>query len=137
MYAFWSFADIWLRMAPKEGSRRPSKRAVPEAVTDVGSAHGTAEEDFQIEQDREIEWLRLEIRRLRAEGAGGRPQSSSANLPVAPVAEQRVAARERIEEGKVSLKEFLRYDTPKFWGEDGKDLQGFLRKTKKVMKIPR
>ena len=96
-------------MAPKEGPRHPSKRAVPEAVTDVGSAHGTAEEDFQIEKDREIERLRLEIRRLRAEGARGRPQSSSADLPAAPIAEQRVAARERIEESNASLKEFLRY----------------------------
>ena len=48
-------------MAPKEGPRRPSKRAVPEVVTNVGSAHGTAEEDLQIEKDREIERLRLEI----------------------------------------------------------------------------
>ena len=49
------------RMEPKEGPRRPPKRAVPGAVTDIGSTHGTAEADFQIEKDREIERLRLEI----------------------------------------------------------------------------
>ena len=78
--------------------------------------------------------MRLEIRRLRAEGARGRPQSSPADLSAAPIAEQRVAARERTEESQVSLKEFLRYDTPEFRGEDGEDPQGFLRETEKVMK---
>ena len=41
---------------------------------------------------------------------------------------------ERVEESKVSLKEFLRYDTPKFKGEEGEDPQGFLREMKKVMR---
>ena len=70
-------------MAPKEGPRRLPKRAVPEAVADVGSAHGTVEEDLQLEKDREIERLRLEIQRLHAEGARSRPQSSSTAVPVA------------------------------------------------------
>ena len=65
-------------MPPKEGPRRPPKRASPVAAADVGSAYGAKEErEGQIEKDKEIERLRLEIRRLRAEGAGSRPQSSS------------------------------------------------------------
>ena len=34
----------------------------------------------------------------------------------------------------MSLREFLRYNAPKFMGEDDEDPQGFLRGTKKVMK---
>ena len=42
--------------------------------------------------------------------------------------------REEAEESKVSLKEFLRYDNPKFKEEEGEDPQGFLRETEKVMR---
>ena len=75
--------------------------------------------------------MRLEIQRLRAKGVGSRPQSS---LTAVPAAVQRIAVREEAEESKVSLKEFLRYDTPEFRGEDGEDPQGFLREIEKVMK---
>ena len=78
--------------------------------------------------------MRLEIQRLHAERARGRPQSSSIDFSTTPAAEQRVAVGERIEESKVSLKEFLRYDTSKFKGEEGEDPQGFLREIEKVMR---
>ena len=118
-------------MAPKEGPRRPPKRA----AADVGSTFGAErEKEDQTEKDREIERLRLEIRRHRAEGIGSRPQSSSTAFPAVPAAEQRAAVRERAERSKVSLREFLRYDTPKFKGEEGEDLQGFLRETEKVIR---
>ena len=68
-------------MPPKEGPRRPPKRAAPAAAADVGSAYGVeAEREAQIEKDKEIERLRSEIRRLRKEGTGSRPQSSSTAL---------------------------------------------------------
>ena len=106
-------------MAPKRGSGHPRKRAAP---ADLGSTHGEAEyEDTQSEKDREIERLRLEVQRLHEEGAIGRSQSSSTTFPTALAAEQRAAIWERIEESKLSLREFLRYDTLEFIGEDGED----------------
>ena len=78
--------------------------------------------------------MRLEIRRLCVEGAESRPQSSSTAFPAVSVAEQRAVVRERVEKSKVSSKEFLRYDTPEFKGEEGEDPQGFLRKMEKVMR---
>ena len=43
-------------MASKRGRGHPPKRAAPEAVVDIGSAHGEAEQDVtQSEKDREIE----------------------------------------------------------------------------------
>ena len=111
-------------MPPKEGPRRPLKRAAPAAAADMGSAYGVEEErEAQIEKDKEIERLRLEIRRLRAEGTESRPQSSSTVSPAVPAAEQRAAVGERAKRSKVSLREFLRYDTPKFKGEEGEDPQ--------------
>ena len=100
----------------------------------MGSVHGAVEEDPQLEKDREIERLRLEIRRLHAEGVESRPQSSSIAFSAVPAVEQRAPVEERAEESKVSLKEFLRYDTPEFKGEEGEDPQGFLRETEKVMR---
>ena len=119
-------------MPPKEGPRRPPKRAAPVAATDVGFAYGAEKErEGQLEKDRKIERLRIEIRRLHVEGAESRPQSSLIAFSAIPAVEQRAAIGEREEESKVSLKEFLRYDTPKFKGEEGEDPQGFLRETKK------
>ena len=88
-------------MAQKEGQCHPPKRTAPATATDVGSAYGAEEEeDFQLEKDRKIERLRLEIRRLRIEGARGRPQSSSIAFPAVPTVEQRAAAGERVEESR-------------------------------------
>ena len=113
----------------------PRKEATPATVVDLGSTHGEAEyEDTQSKKDREIERLRLEIQRLHEEGTRGRSQSSSIAFPTASTAEQRVAVGERIEESRVSLREFLRYDTSGFRGKDGEDPQGFLRETEKVVK---
>ena len=48
-------------MAPKRRSGCPPKRAAPDAIVDIGSTHGEAEQDVtQSEKDREIERLRLE-----------------------------------------------------------------------------
>ena len=84
--------------------------------------------------EREIERLRSKNRRLREAETRGRSRSSSTAFPAAPVVAQRVAAKERPEEGIVSLLEFLRYNTLKFMGEDGEDPQGFLREIDKVIK---
>ena len=111
-------------MPPKEGPRRPPKRAAPVAAADVGSAYGVeAEREAQIEKDKEIERLRSKIRRLQAEGTESRPQSSSTALPAVLVAEQWTAVEERTRRSKVSLRKFLRYDTPEFKGEEGEDPQ--------------
>ena len=82
-------------MARKEGLHHPPNRTAPKAVADVGSMHGEAVEDPQLRKDREIEWVRLEIQRLRAEGTGSRPQSSLTAFPAVPAAEQRAAVGER------------------------------------------
>ena len=122
-------------MPPKEGPRRTPKKAAPAVAADMGSAYGVEEErEAQIEKDKEIERLRSEIHRLRAERTGSRPQSSSTALPAVPVTEQRAAVEERTRRSKVSLREFLRYDTPEFKGEEGEDPQGFLRETEKVIR---
>ena len=78
--------------------------------------------------------MRSENRRLREVEARGRSRSSSTAYPAAPIAEARAAARGRSEESTVSLKKFLRYNTPKFTGEDGEDPQKFLREIEKVIK---
>ena len=52
-------------MASERGPDSPPRRAAPEAVADIGSAHGETEQDaVQLEKDREIERLKLEIQRL-------------------------------------------------------------------------
>ena len=49
-------------MPPKEGPRHPLKRAASATAADVGSAYDAEEErECQLEKDREIERLRLEI----------------------------------------------------------------------------
>ena len=81
-----------------------------------------------------MERLRSENRRLREAEARRRSRSSSTAYPAAPIAEPRVAARERSRERTVSLRELLIYNTLKFTDEDGEDPQIFLRKTEKVIK---
>ena len=81
-----------------------------------------------------MEKLRSENKRFHEVEARRRSQSSSTATPAAPIAEPRVAAKERPREHTVSLWEFLTYNTPEFTGEDGEDSQGFLRETEKVIK---
>ena len=53
-------------MALKRRSDHPLKRAAPEAVADIGSAHGEEEQDVtQSKKDREIERLRLDSRVIK------------------------------------------------------------------------
>ena len=90
--------------------------------------------DRRSEIEIEMERLRLENRRLREAEARRRSQLSSTTCPAAPIAEPRVATRERSREHTVSLREFLMYNTPEFMGEDGEDPQRFLRETEKVIR---
>ena len=109
-------------MAPKEGPRRPPRRKSSVEMTESEYASERRERrDRWSETDLEMERLRLENRRLREAEARRRSQSSSTVGPAAPIAEPRVAARERSKEHTVSLREFLTHNTPKFMGEDGKD----------------
>ena len=65
-------------MPPKEGPRRPPKRAAPATAADMGSTYGVEEErEAQIEKYKKIEQLRLEIRRLRTEGTGSKKKEGS------------------------------------------------------------
>ena len=123
-------------MAPKEGPRRPSRRKSPAEASEseyVGERR-RERRDRRSELKIEVEKLRSENRRFREAEARRRSQSSSTATPAAPIAEPRVAARERSREHTISLWEFLTYNTLEFMGEDGEDPQGFLRETEKVIK---
>ena len=109
-------------MAPKEGPHRPSRRRSPVEARKSGYADERKEwRDAWSEIEIEVERLRSENRRLREAEARRRSRSSSTAGPAAPIAEPRVAARERSREHTVSLREFLTYNTPEFTGEDGED----------------
>ena len=75
-------------MAPKRGPGHPPKRAAPEAIADIGSAHGDIVRDLtQSEKDKEIERLGLENQRLQEEVARGRSQTSSTSFPMPSASE--------------------------------------------------
>ena len=122
-------------MAPKEGPRHPPRRRSPAKARESGYADERREwQDTRSEIERKVERLRSENQRLREAKARGRSRSSSIAYPAAPIVEPRAASRGRSEESIVSLREFLRYNTSKFMGEDGEDPQGFLKETEKVIK---
>ena len=107
-------------MAPKEGPRRPPRRKSPAEASESEYASERKERrDRRSKLEIEVEKLRSENRRFREAEARMRSQSSSTATPAAPIAEPRVAARERPREHTVSLREFLTYNTLEFMGEDG------------------
>ena len=122
-------------MAPKEGPRRPPRRRSPVEARESGYAGERRERrDARSEIEIKVERLRSENQRLREAEARGRSRSSFTTYPAAPIVEPRAAARGRSGESTVSLRNFLRYNTSEFTGEDGEDPQGFLRETEKVIK---
>ena len=122
-------------MAPKEGPCRPPRRKSLVEMTESEYASERRERrDRRSEIDLKMERLRSENRRLREAEARRRSRSSSTAGPAAPIAQPRVAAKERSREHTVSLREFLTYNTLEFTGEDGEDPQRFLRETEKVIK---
>ena len=122
-------------MALKEGPCRPPKRMAPAEARESGYAGERRERrDVQSKIERKVERLRSKNQRLQEVEARGRSWSSFTAFLAAPIAEPRATARGRSEESTVSLREFLRYNTLEFTGEDGEDPQGFLREIEKVIK---
>ena len=91
-------------MTPKEGPRHPPRRKSP-AEARESEYVGVRKErwDTWSEIEIKVERLRSENRRLREAEARRRSRSSSTIYPAAPIAELRVAARERSRERIVSL----------------------------------
>ena len=91
-------------MASKEGPHRPPRRKSPAEMIESEYANKRRERrDRWSETDLEMERLRSVNRRLREAEARRRSRSSSTVGPAAPIAEPRVAARERSREHTVSL----------------------------------
>ena len=82
----------------------PRKRAVPDAVADVGSALGEPQHDpAQIEWDLEMKRLREENRRLREQIVREKSQASFATSSMLVALVPKRVVRWRLDEERISL----------------------------------
>ena len=98
------FVLQWLTKIPPRRSY-PRKRAVPDAVADIGSTLGEPQHTpAQLDKDLEIERLRLKNRRLREEMARSKSQASSTIFSSPPASIPRGVTREVLNEEEGHLK---------------------------------